>query len=105
MRHWILAILLCGAAIHAQTTTQGYVTNDGVALRAQPASYYERLAILKKWTPLEIVSFQGTNGNRWAEVRMPGEISGWIHDDNVNGEGVVIASPCPISTGPGDHFT
>ena len=105
MRHWILAILLCGAAIHAQTTTQGYVTNDGVALRAQPASYYERLAILKKWTPLEIVSFQGTNGNRWAEVRMPGEISGWIHDDNVNGEGVVIASPCPIYTGPGDHFT
>ena len=72
MRHWILAILLCGAAIHAQTTTQGYVTNDGVALRAQPASYYERLAILKKWTPLEIVSFQGTNGNQWAEVRMPG---------------------------------
>ena len=105
MRHWILAILLCGAAIHAQTTTQGYVTNDGVALRAQPASYYERLAILKKWTPLEIVSFQGTNGNQWAEVRMPGEISGWIHDDNVNGEGVVIASPCPIYTGPGDHFT
>ena len=64
MRHWILAILLCGAAIHAQTTTQGYVTNDGVALRAQPEPYYERLAILKKCTHLEIVPFQGTKGNR-----------------------------------------
>ena len=106
MRNWIPAFLLfCAASLCCAQTSNGYVTGKGVALRALPASYYERLAILPEGTPLEILAVQGKGEDGWVQVRLPVAVTGWVRGESLDGQGVVIQTPCPIHTGPGENFT
>lgn len=106
MRHWLpVLLLLCAAILCPGQTPNGYVTGKGVALRALPASYYERLAILPEGTPVEILSQRGEEGNQWVQVRLPVPVSGWVRGAEIDGDGVVIQESCPVHTGPGENFT
>ncbi len=108
MRNWLTQLILLPLALGAYAqTTNGYIAGKNVILRSRPASYYERLAVLKEGTPVEIVSRQGQGDGQWMEVRVPESvtITGWVQTDCLDSDGKVIHPPCPVYTGAGQLFT
>ena len=96
---WLLNLCLCLAALGAGQTR--YVSGTDVALRARPATYYERLAILKNGQQVEVVS----ESDGWSEIVLPVRIMGWVRKENLDEGSQVVSEPCPVYTGPDASFT
>ena len=97
----LLSVFIFPALAQELQVKPGRVNSESLIVRAKPASYYERLTLLKKGDSLMVVSKK----DDWYEILLPSTARAWVRSENLDQDNKVLNDTCFLNAGAGDFFT